>query len=116
MKDSKMFKRILRYMKPHFLNYVIAVLLTGVVVLCDILSPIIIGKSLDVISEPKIDINILILLFAASIVIAIIQSILQYCQTMLLQHTGQNIVFNMRKEVFSHIQKLSHNARGNGGC
>ena len=70
MKDSKMFKRILRYMKPHFLNYVIAVLLTGVVVLCDILSPIIIGKSLDVISEPKIDINILILLFAASIVIA----------------------------------------------
>ena len=42
------------------LNFV----LTGVCVLCDILSPIIIGKSLDVISEPKIDINMLILLFA----------------------------------------------------
>ena len=113
MKDSKMFKRILRYMKPHFLNYVVAILLTGVVVLCDILSPIIIGKSLDVISEPKIDINILILLFAGSVVLAIIQSILQYCQTMLLQHTGQSIVFNMRKEVFSHIQKLSHNQFNN---
>ena len=32
MKDKKMFRRILRYMKPYWLNYTLALVLTGIVV------------------------------------------------------------------------------------
>ncbi len=113
MKDKKMFKRIFSYMRPYWLNYLIALLLTGIVVLFDILNPIIIGKSLAEIGADVIDFNKVILLFTVGVILAISQSVIQYFQTMLLQHTGQNIVYKMRKEVFIHIQSLSHNQFNN---
>lgn len=113
MKDKKMFKRIFNYMKPYWLNYVFALILTGIVVVCDILNPVIIGRSLREIGAESINFNKVILLFVVGIVIAILQSIIQYFQTMLLQHTGQNVVYKMRKDVFSHIQSLSHNQFNN---
>lgn len=113
MKDKKMFRRILRYMKPYWLNYTLALVLTGIVVLCDILNPVVIGQSLKEIGADQINFNKVILLFVAGIVLAVVQSVIQYFQTMLLQHTGQNIVYKMRKEVFCHIQSLSHNQFNN---
>ncbi|MBE6130170.1 MAG: ABC transporter ATP-binding protein [Erysipelotrichaceae bacterium] len=113
MKDKKLFKRIFSYMRPFWLNYLIALVLTGIVVVCDILNPIVIGKSLAEIGEDNINFNKVILLFVIGIILAISQSIVQYFQTMLLQHTGQNVVFKMRKEVFTHIQSLSHNQFNN---
>ena len=113
MKDKKMFRRILRYMKPYWLNYTLALVLTGIVVLCDILNPVVIGQSLKEIGADQINFNKVILLFVAGIILAVVQSVIQYFQTMLLQHTGQNIVYKMRKEVFCHIQSLSHNQFNN---
>ena len=113
MKDKKLFKRIFSYMRPFWLNYLIALVLTGIVVVCDILNPIVIGKSLAEIGEDNINFNKVILLVVIGIILAISQSIVQYFQTMLLQHTGQNVVFKMRKEVFTHIQSLSHNQFNN---
>ncbi len=113
MKDKKMFKRIFTYMKPYWLNYVFALILTGIVVVCDILNPVIIGQSLKEIGNEVIDFNKVILFFIIGIILAVTQSVIQYFQTMLLQHTGQNIVFKMRKEVFTHIQSLSHNQFNN---
>lgn len=113
MKDKKMFRRIFRYMRPYWLNYLFALVLTGIVVVCDILNPIIIGKSLAEIGKDVINFNNVILLFVVGIILAITQSVIQYFQTMLLQHTGQNIVYKMRKEVFLHIQSLSHNQFNN---
>ena len=113
MKDKKLFKRIFRYMRPYWVNYVVALILTGIVVVCDILNPIVIGKSLAEIGEDNINFNRVIVLFIIGIVLAMSQSIIQYFQTMLLQHTGQNVVFKMRKEVFTHIQSLSHNQFNN---
>ena len=113
MKDKKMFKRIFRYMRPYWLNYLLALFLTGIVVVCDIFNPIIIGKSLAEIGEEIIDFKKVILFFVIGIILAITQSVIQYFQTMVLQHTGQNIVYKMRKEVFTHIQSLSHNQFNN---
>lgn len=100
-------------MRPYWLNYLFALVLTGIVVVCDILNPIIIGKSLAEIGKDVINFNNVILLFVVGIILAITQSVIQYFQTMLLQHTGQNIVYKMRKEVFLHIQSLSHNQFNN---
>ena len=46
MKDKKLFKRIFSYMKPLWLNYLIALILTGIVVVCDILNPIVMSKTM----------------------------------------------------------------------
>lgn len=41
------------------------------------------------------------------LVILLMKFVCNYSQTMLLQWTGQNIIYNIRQEVFEHIQKLS---------
>ena len=109
MKDKKMFKRLLSYMKPHWGSYLIAILLMGIVVLLDILNPYIVSLSLKEIGNESINFNKVIYLFIIGVILAIVGSIVQYFQTMILQHTGQKIVYKMRAEVFSHIQTLSHN-------
>ena len=109
MKDKKMFKRLLSYMKPHWGSYLIAILLMGIVVLLDILNPYIVSLSLKEIGNESINFNKVIYLFIIGVILAIVGSIVQYFQTMVLQHTGQKIVYKMRAEVFSHIQTLSHN-------
>lgn len=43
------------------------------------------------------------------LVLLIIGMITAYFQAILLQHTGQKIVYNIRNEVFAHIEKLSLN-------
>lgn len=40
-------------------------------------------------------------------IILLIGFVFNFLQTMLLQLTGQNIIYNIRQEVFEHIQKLS---------
>ena len=109
MKDKNMFKRLLSYMKPHWVSYLIAILLMGIVVLLDILNPYIVSLSLKEIGNDSINFNKVIYLFIIGVILAIVGSIVQYFQTMVLQHTGQKIVYKMRAEVFSHIQTLSHN-------
>lgn len=41
------------------------------------------------------------------LVILLIGFVFNFIQTMLLQWTGQNIIYNIRQEVFEHIQRLS---------
>ena len=109
MKDKNMFKRLISYMRPHWASYLVAILLMGIVVLLDILNPFIVSLSLKEIGNDSINFNRVIYLFIIGVILAIVGSIVQYFQTMVLQHTGQKIVYKMRAEVFSHIQTLSHN-------
>ena len=109
MKDKNMFKRLISYMRPHWASYLVAILLMGIVVLLDILNPYIISLSLKEIGNESINFSRVIYLFIIGVMLAIVGSIVQYFQTMVLQHTGQKIVYKMRAEVFSHIQTLSHN-------
>ena len=109
MKDKNMFKRLISYMRPHWVSYLVAILLMGIVVLLDILNPFIVSLSLKEIGNDSINFSRVIYLFIIGVILAIVGSIVQYFQTMVLQHTGQKIVYKMRAEVFSHIQTLSHN-------
>jgi ATP-binding cassette subfamily B protein len=109
MKDKNMFKRLISYMRPHWASYLVAILLMGIVVLLDILNPFIVSLSLKEIGNDPINFTRVIYLFIIGVILAIVGSIVQYFQTMVLQHTGQKIVYKMRAEVFSHIQTLSHN-------
>lgn len=42
-------------------------------------------------------------------IVVIVASLLTYIQTLILQITGQKIIYNIRMEVFSHVQTLSIN-------
>ncbi len=106
--DKKMFSRLFKYMKKYYKNYILAIVLVGIMVLFDILSPYIISLSLEEIGKEVININKLILIFIGGIVLAVAANIIQFFQTMLLNKTGNKIVYQIRADVFSHIQTLSH--------
>jgi ATP-binding cassette subfamily B multidrug efflux pump len=53
------------------------------------------------------DFNGFIWLGILFLITVIVASILNYVQTNLLQYTGQNIIFNIRKEMFHHLSRMS---------
>lgn len=111
--DKKMFGRLFKYMKRYYLNYILAILLVGLIVLFDILSPYVISLSLEEIGKDEINIIRLICIFICGITLAVTANILQFIQTMLLNKTGNKIVYQIRADVFSHIQTLSHHQFNN---
>lgn len=133
-KDRDIFKRLFAYMKPVKTKFIIALFLTLIVVLVDLIPSYAIGLvigilNLDINSTLKTDqtmisfakyfmdtfnwdlvsfkLNICLIGVSLFIVILIISSILSYKAQMLLQRAGQQIIYNLREEVFTHIENLS---------
>ena len=59
--------------------------------------------------ESIIDFNFVLILVIAYFVISAINQVILYVEAMLLQKAGQRIVYEMRMEVFTHIENMSQN-------
>lgn len=103
-----MYKRLFKYMKPYLFRYVLAILLMGIIVGIDILSPLLISLSLKELGQPVINFDKVVIYFVICLVLTLVMYVLQFSQTMLLHYTGQRIVYKIREDVFAHIQSLSH--------
>lgn len=103
-----MYKRLFSYMKPYWFRYLLAVIFMVFLVLVDIISPYLMGLSLKELGKEVIDFNIIMTYFFFCIGLVILSVVIQFLQTMLLHYTGQKIVYQIREEVFAHIQSLSH--------
>ena len=85
-----------------------SIILVGVSVGLDILSPYVTSLALKELGQPNISISKHILYFALGIGIALLSNAVAYFQSVFMNYTGQKIVFGIRAEVFSHIQQFSH--------
>lgn len=104
MKDMDITKRLLSYAKPFIFKYMIVFLLMAIQVSIALLEPFILGKSIDVIASDSfkyIELLNYLMMFLAVIVFG---SIFNYAQTIILQITGQEIIYNIRKDVFTHLE------------
>ena len=107
MSDWEIIRRLLRYVKPFIKPVVIAFLLVIIVVVLDLLGPLFISEVLDALGEdeiPYIKIGIIVITYLA---ILFIGAFVAYKQTIILQVTGQKIIYNIRQDVFEHIERLS---------
>ncbi len=107
MKDSEIVKRLLRYAKPHVPAFVAAFLLMAVSIAYDVLSPMIVGKMSEILSN-DFELQQLYTVVGIYVTILIVSLICQYIQSILLQKTGQKIISALRYDTFAHIEKLSH--------
>lgn len=105
MKRSKLV-RILGYFKPHigllFVCFILAILVNA----SEILNPYITKMVIDgyILSDSnKFSVEFLGILY---LITALLGSVFNYIQAYLLNSMGQNIMHNMRMQLFSHIQKL----------
>lgn len=103
-----MYKRLFKYMKPYIWRYVLAIVLMGIIVGIDVISPLMISYSLKELGQEVINFDKVVMYFIICLVLTLTMYVLQFAQTMLLHYTGQKIVYKIRADVFAHIQSLSH--------
>ena len=107
MKDSEIVKRLLRYAKPYIGSFAVVFILMLVSIGYEVLSPILIGNVETLIKE-QFEMSDLILRIVIYASVLIVSMICSYAQTLLLQKTGQKILSNIRRDLFAHIESLSH--------
>ena len=133
-KDSNLVKRLAKYMKPVLPQFIIAVFLTIIIVLADLLPAFLEGNIIGVLQidlastkssdkflidicnnlmdKYSIDLKtcqyyIALALVGFYVFVIIFGAIINYICQLILQKSGQKIVMNLRRDVFWHIESLS---------
>ncbi len=107
MKDSEITRRLLRYAAPFKLQFGIVLLVMIFSIAYDVISPAIIGKVEEMIKE-DFPLKALFTYVGLYAVLLVISMICSYIQAIVLQKTGQKILSNIRQDLFTHIESLSH--------
>ena len=112
MSDSQLIKRLLGYGRPYIAQFILVFIIMIISIAYDILSPVLIGNIQDMI---KVDFVLkkLLLMVGAYAGVLVISMVSMYLQTMILQKVGQKILSDLREDVFSHIESLSHEQLNN---
>ncbi len=97
-------KRTKEFLLPFIKQLGLAMLLVGAIAFLGLQGPIIIGKVLDII--PTGDWNGLYTLVGLYFGIQVVLTALRYSQTYLMSWTGQQMLYNIRKTLFGHLQDL----------
>ncbi len=103
--DKAILKRLMSYAKPYVPAFVLTFFLMVLSVMFALLEPFIIGLSIDTLTEIPIDTTFLFRILALFVASIILSALFEYLQTIILQKTGQTIIYNMREEVFTHVER-----------
>ena len=117
--DKNLLRRLLKYARPYMRNFAAALGIILLIVVLELYQPILIGQAVDGFLADYTSIKTVSggdqAVHAAGIIrIAVIYLftvilifLLQYGQARILARTGQNIIYNMRMEIFTHLSQLS---------
>jgi len=105
--DMTIIRRLLVYVKPFIKELVLAAILVLIVVGLDLIGPLFISKTLDSLGQDPIDFTRILVIVGLYFLALVIGAFVSYKQTILLQVTGQKIIYDIRKDVFEHIESLS---------
>ena len=109
--DSNIIKRLYSYLKPVKWYFVLALFLTCVIVVADLIPAYLEGKIIGALGDSNIaseeKFTKAIILVIVYVIIFIIAAIVNYLNTMNLQKAGQKIILSLRRDVFVHIENLS---------
>ena len=84
MPGRVLFRRLLSYTKPFIWWYILALVVMGVLVFCDLLFPYILGLSLKYLGEDVIEINKILRLGVVGVASLSVSIVLSYYQTLLI--------------------------------
>ena len=110
--DSEIIRRLLRYARPYWKEFVLVLVIMVISVVYDIVSPMLIGAIQDLIKE-SFEMSRLLSMVAVYAGILIVSMVCTYFQALILQRTGQKILSGLRMEIFTHIESLSHEQLNN---
>jgi ATP-binding cassette subfamily B multidrug efflux pump len=103
--DWRLMKRVWVYARPYRSLILLSLLLIFGVASAQLVQPYLIKLAIDdQISQGRMDgLGGLALVFLAALVT---EFLLRYCQLLVLQRTGQYVIFDIRNAMFEHLQRL----------
>ncbi len=114
MSDIVIIKRLTKYAKPYLKEFTITIILMLFAVGIQLLQPYIFGvKIFGVFEEPQFEMKTLFMFLALYFSITAVASVTSYFQQIILQKVGQNIVYDIREEIFTHMEHQSINYLNN---
>lgn len=104
--STNVFKRLMNYAKPYWARMLLASILVLILTGLELYRPVLEGNVIDeFITNRSFDNIMAIALRYVFVLIAFY--ICDFTQSMILQYTGQNIIYNIRQELYEHVHSLS---------
>jgi len=113
-----LFKRTFKFVKPELFSFIWAIVLAIFNIAFDIIYPIFMEEiTNELTGQARIltflngmdSITFILALAISLFVITFISQACLYFESMILQKAGQRIIYNLRMEVFQHIENMSQN-------
>jgi len=112
MSDREIVKRLLHYAKPYWKQFVLVFFIMVVSIVHELISPLIVGHIEKTVSG-DFELPYLVKAVVIYALILVISMVCTFLQAMILQKTGQKILSQIRMDVFTHIESLSHEQLNN---
>jgi len=106
MYDRRLMRRFIRYVLPYRRLIAVALLLLPLVAAAKLSQPWILKVAIDS-HIVKRELAGLPMLAAGFLGVIIVESLLTFVEVYLLQYVGQKVMYDIRVELFAHIQRLS---------
>ena len=112
MDDSEIIRRLLAYAKPYWKQFALTLAVMLFSVVYDVLSPLLVGRIVGMVQEDFVlsELYGMVAVYASILLVSLLCT---NAQAMLLQKTGQKILSQIRLDVFTHIESLSHEQLNN---
>ena len=102
-------KRILKIVKPALPRMMLAVLFLLLHVGLTVFLPWLEAKEIGILTEVPIALKVVIALAVGFFLISVVNNVFLYLESMILQKSGQGIIYQLRLDVFRHIENMSQN-------
>jgi ABC-type multidrug transport system fused ATPase/permease subunit len=113
--DSVLMRRLLHYARPHWRSILFCIFLLALLSACGLTMPYLVKLAIDQVIAPATQgqvprselLSRLGWLTGLYGLLIALNFALGYWQTLLLQQTGQRIIYRLRSDLFAHLQRLS---------
>ncbi|NLD25737.1 MAG: ABC transporter ATP-binding protein [Acholeplasmataceae bacterium] len=105
--DKRIIFRLFSYLKGHVFGFCVSVLLMLLSVSINLIMPVLLGEAARLLGLDQINMMRIVWIVVIYAISLLVSLVIMYNQALILQKIGQKIIYNIREEVFSHIQKFS---------
>ena len=113
MSDKEIIGRLLRYARPYTKSFIAVFFIMLLSIGYELAAPLLMGAIQNLLKQENFQLSQLYTLVIVYASILVVSLICTYLQAMILQKTGQKILSQIRLDVFTHIEKLSHEQLNN---
>jgi ATP-binding cassette, subfamily B, multidrug efflux pump len=112
--DSRLMRRLMRYLRPYVWRVVLALGLVAVVTPLELAPPLLFRRAIDKFFVPALNHTLgesqawrgVEIISAVFLLVLIFDFLAQYIQIRIMQRVGQQTMYDMRSEIFGHLQRL----------